>query len=69
MRKNAPTRAVPNDVGEITLTDSLCQVHNHDPITAIHDPTPASIRCRERQRRHWVNALTRVLRWRCGPGG
>ena len=38
------------------------------PITAIHDPTPASIRCRERHRRHRVNALTRVLRWRCGPG-
>ena len=28
------------------------------PITAIHDPTPASIRCRERRRRR-----------RCGPGG
>ena len=39
------------------------------PITAIHDPTPASIRCRERHRCHRVNALARVLRWRCGPGG
>ena len=33
------------------------------------DPTPAPIRSRERHRRHRVNALTRVLRWRYGPGG